>query len=614
MIYEKSLLGLNEVAEICEVSKNVIANWRTRDVKNFPKPYQENKGGPIWKTEDIVEYMKVKNAFYDAITSQVGYIRSFRIAFIGRARDGKTYIVSRFVKNRPDYIKLFCGGGKDETICVVNNYISESYQFDFLEFHTNFSSIYTDKDAEKNDEIKAIKEEISECVKSKIELEDLEFAHERIEKIKILIKRMRVVEEKFEGRKNSKTYLSVYLQPSEYAKKVMRSSRLGALELVDTPGVSGDVAPADIEKSDLYVFVLKPDNREEAETLKKIVKNIKPFVATSKVIFLYKKEGFLLTIDKYEKARSEAKEDMADFNDIFSELKGNIVSTDLELLDPAANCILYPTMDDETILLPEEQFMQELCTKINDAANEDNTKLFSPSEKKIAEDSGDRALPFITSILRGIPIHTIYQGKDEYSTERFIAESHDRVMTNDGYRIKISLGNAYRREAKLLDEYFSLFKQEDYPEIWQQTLIKIVYRFLMYSTRTDTGLGVGTHPWEEKPARTMLVEESIFADEVLKRISDKQDYEMNEPYRKALQDCGITSKTWDRVGCTNDKYSKDKLLIVSRMINMPTVYSLEDFILIKYIAGLRKSAEYRLMRAFGADNDQVLAEIISLPF
>lgn len=613
MINEKNLLGLNEVAETCGVSKNVVSNWRIRD-DNFPTPYQENKGGPIWKTEDILEYMKAKNAYFDVITSQTGYIRSFRIAFIGRARDGKSYIVSRFAKNRTEYIELFCGGGKDETICVVNNYISESYQFDFLEFHTNFNSIYTEKDFKKNDEIRLIREEISEYVNSKIELEDPEFARTKIEKIKALIRRMRIVEEKYDGRKNSKTYLSVYLQPSEYAKNVMRNSRLGVLELVDTPGVSGDVVASDIEKSDLYVFVLKPDNREEAETLKRIVKSIKPYVATSKVIFLYKKEGYLLTLDKYEKASREAKEDMADFNDIFAELKGNIISTDLDLLDPAANCILYPTMDDEMVLLSEEQFMQELCAKICDTADADNTKLFSPREKEIAVSIGQKALPFIENILQGITKHTIKSGQNEYSTERFTAETHDRVMTNDGYRIRTSLGAAYRREAELLDKYFSQFKQEDYPEIWQQTLIKIVYRFLMYSTRTDSGLGVGTHPWEEKPARTMLVEESIFANQVLKRISGKQEYEMNEPYRKALQECGITSKTWDRVGCTNDEGSKEKLLIISRMENLPTVYCLEDFILIKYIAGLRKIAEYQLLKAFGADNDHAMTETLDFPF
>lgn len=44
----------------------------------------------------------------------------------------------------------------------------------------------------------------------------------------------------------------------------------------------------------MYIFLVKPDNSDEAQTLKKIVMQIKADVATSKVAFLYKKEGLFL--------------------------------------------------------------------------------------------------------------------------------------------------------------------------------------------------------------------------------------------------------------------------------------------------------------------------------
>ena len=46
---------------------------------------------------------------------------------------------------------------------------------------------------------------------------------------------------------------------------------------------------------------------------------------------------------------------------------------------------------------------------------------------------------------------------------------------------------------------------------------------LTASVRTDRGLGVGTHHWEERPARTMLIEESILADRILANILDKDE-------------------------------------------------------------------------------------------
>lgn len=611
MVIEKELLGLNEVAELCEVSKNVISNWRKRD-DNFPRPYQENVSGPIWKSEDIVQYLAYKDAFYDAITSACGYMKTLRIALIGRARDGKTYIISRLVKNRLNYIKLFCGGGEDETFCVVYNTISEDVKIDFFEFHTDFNSIYKAED--NNDELKDVNEEISRFINIKVEFDDVDKAKEKILEIKRLTKRIKEIENKYPNRKCSQTFINVYLRPNDYCKDILRSTQAGRMEIIDTPGVSGDVEASDFEKSDVYIFVLKPENRTEAQTIKKIVVKIKPDVATSKVLFLYRKEKYINTIQKYEKASLEAKNDMKDFNNIFSDLRGNIISTDIELLDPAANCILYPTMDDEDVVLTEEIFMKEFCEKLKRSMGDKSEVELLGRVRSIIDEHREEALTLTRSILNEIQMHELTDGKNNYTKEDFLQETHDRVMTNDNYRIRQNLRNAYRRESVLLDSYFSKYMPEEYPEEWQQALIKYMYRMLMKSIRTDRGLGIGTHPFEEKPARTMLVEESICAAEVLKNISGMDRWATNQPYRAALQECGIVSKTWGYVGCSDNKEALIKLRIIKESESKIQVSDRENLILARYIGGLRKTAQFLILIELGVSEEKCYKEVMDLPF
>ena len=160
--------------------------------------------------------------------------------------------------------------------------------------------------------------------------------------------------------------------------------------------------------------------------------------------------------------------------------------------------------------------------------------------------------------MNNITPHDLKDGTNNYGLEDIIAENHNRVMTKDHYRLHSDLDAAYDREIKLLDEYFSKFKPDDYKDEWQQKIIKYIYKRLTQSVRQDRGLGVGTHPWEEHPARTMLVEESILADKILVGINPEEKWMMNEPYKKAFKDNNITSSTWNYVGCVNDKYPYGK--------------------------------------------------------
>lgn len=383
---------------------------------------------------------------------------------------------------------------------------------------------------------------------------------------------------------------------------------------MDTPGVSGNVEASKIAKSDIYVFLLKPDNDDESQTLKRIVTEIKADVATSKAIFLYKKEGVFLSIKKYDEARLKIRKDMATYNELFSDLKGNIISTDLEVLDPSSHSILFPTMDSEEIILSEELFLEEIREKLLEAFKPQDEISKDQEFKKIVSEHGEQAVELALNILRNIPNHDINTDNMEYTTEQLLSENHDRVMTKDNYRLRSDLDNAYREEANILDHYFSSFTAEDYPEGWKQLVIKYIHKKLTESVRTDRGLGVGTHHWEERPARTMLVEESILADRILTSILDTDEKSRNRPYREVFKDSNISSATWDYVGCVNDEDATTKLKIIKECLLDVGVSNRKEMVLTRYVGGLRKLAEYKILRNLGYKEDKCMDELKLLPF
>jgi chromosome partitioning protein len=68
---EKSeLLGIAEIAELAEVSKQTVNNWRVR-YDSFPKPVQSLQSGPIWLKEKIEDWV---NSFKDDRTHVISII------------------------------------------------------------------------------------------------------------------------------------------------------------------------------------------------------------------------------------------------------------------------------------------------------------------------------------------------------------------------------------------------------------------------------------------------------------------------------------------------------------------------------------------------------------
>lgn len=602
MVIDKELLALSDVANICGTSNSNVSNWRKRD-NSFPVPFAETSAGPIWKSEDIVEYLHQKKK-YDAIST--GNLKTKTISIIGRARSGKSFFGSRFVMDKVGFVKLFCGNSNDKTVCPIHIKISESILLESFSFHTNFNSIYSDSDSET---IALLREKIKNLMKGSYSQEDIYQMNE----IEEVIRKIREIENDYQNRKKVSIYIDTYQKPSLFCKELLRECGLGSIQIIDTPGVSGNVEPERIVKSDMYIFLVKPDNSDEAQTLKKIVMQIKADVATSKVAFLYKKEGFFVTTEKYEEAQNTVKNDMIAFSDLFSDLKGSIIATELDVLNPSSHCILFPTMGEE-VSPPEELFLQAMREKLIEAFLPEDTDKEDKEFQNIILEKEDSAKKLVIDIMNNITPHDLKDGTNNYGLEDIIAENHNRVMTKDHYRLHSDLDAAYDREIKLLDEYFSKFKPDDYKDEWQQKIIKYIYKRLTQSVRQDRGLGVGTHPWEEHPARTMLVEESILADKILVGINGKEKWMMNEPYKKAFKDNNITSSTWNYVGCVNDIDAIIKLEIIKNHLSQIEVYTRQDLVLCRYIGGLRQIAQYKILKLMGKEDTVAMDILREMPF
>lgn len=602
MEINKEVLTLSDIVDICNSD---VSNWIESDT-SFPKPLKKTPAESIWKTEDIIDYLYKKEDSSTVISK--ANLKAKTIAIIGRARSGKSFFNSRFVKDRVGFTKLFCGNNIDKTVCPIYIQVSESTLLENFTFHTDFNSIYNESDSK---EMAALKDKVTELTKHRFIQSNIS----KMEEIENVIREIREIEQnkRCPNRKKVSFHINTYQKPSLFCEELLKECDLDDVQIIDTPGVSGNVEAKRVAKSDIYIFLIKPDNSDEAQTLKDIVTQIKADVATSKVAFLYKKEGLFLTLQKYKSAQNSVKEDIKAFSDLFSDLKGNIIATELDVLNPSKHCILFPTMDAGEVTLPEELFLQDIKKKHVEAFKPADEKEEDEIFKNIVCKRGDEAETLVLNIMKGITKHTLKKDMNDYDENNIIKEKHDRVMTNDHYILRNDLYAAYNQETKLLNNYFSKFKEEEYPEDWKQKIIKYIYKRLTQSVRQDRGLGVGFHPLEEYPARTMLVEESIFADRVLSSIESEEKKMNNESYRKALGKV-IESSSWNYVECVDNPERIIKLEIIKNHLSQIEVYTRQDLVLCRYIGGLRQIAQYKILKLMGKEDTVAMDILREMPF
>ena len=597
MEINKEVLTLSDIVDICNSD---VSNWIESDT-SFPKPLKKTPAGSIWKTEDIIDYLYKKEDSSTVISK--ANLKTKTIAIIGRARSGKSFFNSRFVKDRVGFTKLFCGNNIDKTVCPIYIQVSESTLLENFTFHTDFNSIYNESDSK---EMAALKDKVTELTKHRFIQSNIS----KMEEIENVIREIREIEQskRYPNKEKVSFHINTYQKPSLFCEELLKECDLDDVQIIDTPGVSGNVEAKRVAKSDIYIFLIKPDNSDEAQTLKNIVTQIKADVATSKVAFLYKKEGLFLTLQKYKSAQNSVKEDIKAFSDLFSDLKGNIIATELDVLNPSKHCILFPTMDAGEVTLPEELFLQDIKKKLVKAFKPADEKEEDEIFKNIVCERGDEAETLVLNIMEGITKHTLEKGENDYDENNIIKERHNRVMTNDNYALRNDLYAAYNQEISLLDNYFSEFKEEEYPEDWKQEIIKYIYKRLTQSVRQDRGLGVGFHPLEEYPAKTMLVEESIFADRILSSIESKEK-EMINALSKVIR-----SSSWNHVECVDNPERIIKLEIVKNYLSQIKVHTRQDLVLCRYIGGLRQIAQYKILKLMGKEDTVAMDILREMPF
>lgn len=149
---------------------------------------------------------------------------------------------------------------------------------------------------------------------------------------------------------------------------------------------------------------------------------------------------------------------MAEFEHLFSGLKGAVINTDSEILNLAENTVMFPTMDAEELTLSEELFLKELDGRFKAAFKTEEAEQQEKERfQKVIRLHGGNAVDDILNLLKAIPKHTLGDGDEEYTLDKFKNEGRYRVMTGDHYRIYNDLSRAYEKEVKLLDDYFSRF-------------------------------------------------------------------------------------------------------------------------------------------------------------
>lgn len=629
---QNEFCGLKEAAEILNISVNTLSNIRNRD-DEFPKPFNILSATPIWRVEDIYKYGIEKRNLDENEMHPYSNNHKKTITLVGRARTGKSFITGMFAQDFSMYRKLFCGLGKDETICNINNIFIDSYYFSpYIEFYSDFDSLYNDisNDNKDYEEIQKLIEKIKSYKSIQMLINDEEKIKEFINNIKCVIRGINEIESlKYEPKK-SNTYLNVYMKPSNFCLNIMEEIGVKCIEIIDTPGISGNISAKDKLQSlnaDLYIFLLRAENDDDSKTIKSIVDIIKPIVGTSDVCFLYRMNGTAENEKRFEKIQKDAKKAMKDFEKELEGLKdteNSIINTSLDILQPSERCIGVPPMNEDEIEKPEELFQKEFSKRIINAfKNEnDNTleKLYKDSLNTYKKDVEELTLKILKQI---------YEHKNEFDTtstkeyniENFKDEKHDRVKTNDNLRIISDLSNARIKEKKLLYDYFNdKFKIKDYPDEWDQNTIKYIYNILFKNISSDDGIGIGKYHTEDFPPTTMLVEESIFAKTVYNNIISNKYKSSHIAYREALKSEKITSKTWDYVFCcTNDNDKFNNMLKKLEIINFCELCNIkvstrEDLILYRYIGGLRKFAQYKILKKVYNDIDKAKNKLKELPF
>lgn len=562
--------GAKEIAELLGMSSAGLSNLRKR-YDDFPEPVKTLNATPLFLSSDVESWMEVhgRGGIHHPLPNpKSGHYKI--LAVCGRPRVGKSFLISMFSTDTYGYRTACSREGDDFTQCEVQNVIVEGLNEGFAVFHSTDETMDGMTSPLTSDKLTRFLDEVNDFVRE-------------------------CRQKGWNGEKGEHYhYIEIFTPPSDFALQIMRTNNLDYLIITDTPGVSENYGVVPIEKADLVLFVLADSGMDEAQkSFVTLVEAMAPLVASSKACFLYRTNSSCDDEDEYIEMQETAERAMKRFENCFTALKGRIIESSLDVLQPAESVLGIPIMKQKKSSPSEIMFQKRLEGKISQAFQaEDLTEMKDNMTEAVREASvsAEQATNFFSNLLSGI------SNKDESKAGNylptFIKERHNRVKTVDGYRLLMEAQDACRKQLKSLYDYFARFTSEDYPQLWQQNCIKYLYSTLTNGVKTDIGIGHGGHPFEDRPPVTMLTAEAILAEELLPAISVAND--ALSVYKKTFEDNGVESNSWGYVWVTpqGDGLKKLEIIKAVSLRNRPSD-SLYSLVKNCYIGGMQKLAEFK---------------------
>lgn len=587
------LVGLKEIADICGASSSAVANWRVRE-PSFPKPVHEIKAGPIFDLYEIEQWMLQKGKDTSKLKSlkkNGGNDNTLtkKLCIVGRARVGKSRLISRFLKYSRLVRRYLESSGKDCTKLNFQFYLTKGLEkksfMRYLAADSTLNGIEVPFDDEHENEVKNFLRRI-EKENTYSQKADNDLAG-KPRQLNLLTDCIEIVTE-----------------ASSLAREIMGDS-IDCLVITDTPGVSGDVPLNVASDADVYLLMMRDDNDKEFHlSIEKII----PKIAGSNVLFIYRNGNTYTTLEGYNEVLRQVKNAVEDFTDDLSQLVGDsVLNTSLEVLNPSGKVIPMGAFDIVTLNYVEECFNRDLSEKLKTifstkkGSNEEQVIIEALSEcskqNATVSYSTDEIIDYFDKVVKKFTLpHIGSSWKTDFSRER-----HDRVKTNDNYRIE---DHTESNCNSVLNNLYNLYRVMKYdssckvPKIVQEAIIKLVYLRLTESIKFDCGIFAGGHPFEDSACKTMFVEEAIFADELLNK-GKTSDLTVSD-YCDVMRSNGISSATWNWVYKKSPysgeyAYCNNKLEVIHHCgLNNLQSKNTQQLIYNTYTMGLFKLGQYNL--------------------
>lgn len=576
LINSENIVGTKEIGDLFGISSSAVVNLQNR-YADFPIPTKRLESGPIFDLLEIKEWGIKHNRIpiRNTIPIEAGDHKS--IAFVGLPRTGKSYSSSVFVTEPECFIlrRAFSGAGDDFTQCAVKIIVSSKIAESYAQFNT-------DKEEERQ--------------YSRIEEGSL---------INFVTEVNAYLKQKRESGQDisPSEYIEIFVKPSQLAIEIMDENKLSYLIITDTPGVSDSYELVQIAEAHLVMLVLADSGGETARAgFKKIVERIAPLVAAGDACFLYNLKKPCDDEEEYGDMQQDAETAMQSFEAEFAPLRKSIINTSMNILHPSKSVLGIPGMKDRRINFAEENFRKRLKDVINCSFKGEGLELIvkelqdslkealAVAEQPTEEDVCDCLLNFLKDILLKIPRLKSDITKPDY-LKTFKSKNHARVKTQDGYRIVNAVSIERSKSLQSLYQSFSAYTAENTPDLLNQAGIKLFYRLISEELKSDSGLGIGIHPWEDYPPITMHAIEFIFASELQKALMQGAA-NATQTYCDTLKNNGIVSKSWN---CVRVDLNNQYLLSILTNCGVLSLQSsnLAELVRNRYIGGLRKVGEYK---------------------